>query len=138
MTDMEWRSINAFAARLTGTGYLGWFNLPIWQIRSALEYPEIAGPPMDCRLWVACEWIICSGRVIYKELEVSSDQALDEEMAKVAELGPLCKAKSPLSLERWSYWEARLLELSDHLCETLSRGTQDHVARAIHSMANIK
>ena len=69
---------------------------------------------------------------------MSSDQTLDEEMAKVAELGPLCKAKSSLSLERWSYWEARLLELSNNSPQPLSRDTQDHIARAVNSMANVK
>lgn len=45
-----WKNFNSFVARLTDTGFAPWLNLPIWQLRIALEEPVVARPATECRL----------------------------------------------------------------------------------------
>ncbi|KAL8912921.1 MAG: hypothetical protein Q9172_007401 [Xanthocarpia lactea] len=106
----KWKSLNTFIARLTSTGFAPWLNLPIWQLKMALEESPVKGPAMECRLWVASEWIIQCAHPIFEDL--NSKEELDESTARSLRTGPLCDNIPPMSLERWEYWKKRFSELA--------------------------
>ncbi|KAL8904591.1 MAG: hypothetical protein Q9171_006996 [Xanthocarpia ochracea] len=106
----KWKNLNSFIARLTSTGFAPWLNLPIWQLRMALEESAVKGPAMECRVWVASEWIIQCAYPIFEDL--NSKEELDESTARSLRTGPLCDNIPPMSLERWEYWKKRFSELA--------------------------
>ncbi len=106
----KWKSLNSFIARLTSAGFAPWLNLPIWQLRMALEESPVKGPAMECRLWVASEWIIHCANPIFEDL--NSKEELDESTARSLRTGPLCDNIAPMSIERWEYWKKRFSELA--------------------------
>lgn len=109
-------------------------SLALWQIKLAFECPVEEGPAMACSVWVAAEWIIQSGEIIHEEM--NSHQALDEDTAKLFEVGPLCEEKSPLSLDRWKFWMARLLEFSSGSYK-IGPDTGNRITLALRKMENI-
>ncbi|KAK6528501.1 hypothetical protein TWF281_009742 [Arthrobotrys megalospora] len=106
----KWKNLNSFVARLTSEQYNPWFNLPIWQLRTALEYAPIRGAAMDTRIWVASEWILQCGKLVFEQM--TSGNELDEESAAILETGTLSTTDKALSLERWQFWRDRFLFLS--------------------------
>ena len=63
---------------------------------------------MECRLWVACEWIIhCATLIFHTNLK----EELDEKTTQLLQTGSLCNGVSPVSIERWKFWKKRFLEL---------------------------
>ncbi|KAH6876350.1 hypothetical protein B0T10DRAFT_497880 [Thelonectria olida] len=110
--DFKWRNLNSFIARLTAATFSPWLNLPIWQLRSALEEEPKKGTAMDCRLWVASEWILQCGELVYDE--ITSNRELDEWSARALGGGPLYESQVPLSLARWQFWMARFQNLSEN------------------------
>ncbi|RDL35973.1 uncharacterized protein BP5553_06585 [Venustampulla echinocandica] len=101
----KWKNLNSFVARLTSTGFAPWLHLPIWQLRTALEEPPVEGSAMECRLWVASEWIIYCADPIFKYM--TPNEELDEGTARALRTGTLCDGKSPLGVERWGFWKKR-------------------------------
>lgn len=93
----EWVNFSAFLARCTGAGfydqYSGVFLYPSVDISLALEKKLPTGSLRACRLMVAAQWILHSGRRIH-------DSMVEEN-------------KKDWDLERWSVWEARLKEIVD-------------------------
>ncbi|CAG8959853.1 hypothetical protein HYFRA_00013125 [Hymenoscyphus fraxineus] len=108
---LKWENMNSFAARLMGTECVRWLPFPVWQVRLALECPEAEGMKLECRLWVATEWLFHCGDQIFQEM--SSTEPVDENTARALKPGPLCLVSSPLSLERWEFWTQRLLEIGE-------------------------
>ncbi|KAI0378644.1 hypothetical protein F5Y04DRAFT_142704 [Hypomontagnella monticulosa] len=106
----KWKNLNSFVARVTSTGFAPWLNLPIWQLRVALEEPPLKGPLLECQLWVASEWIIYCADLIFED--VNSKEELNEAMARVLRRGSLCADKPPLGIERWEFWKKRFSDLS--------------------------
>ncbi|CAJ2507303.1 Uu.00g084890.m01.CDS01 [Anthostomella pinea] len=105
----KWKNLNSFIARLTYTGFAPWLNLPIWQLREALEEPPVKSAAMNCRLWVASEWILHCADVIYEDMKTGSQ--LGESTARSLRTGSLCDGETPLSLKRWAFWKKRFSEL---------------------------
>lgn len=65
---------------------------------------------MECRVWVASEWIIhCAGPIFQ---DMNSKEEPDESTARSLRTGPLCNDKQPLSVERWEFWKKRFSELA--------------------------
>lgn len=106
--------------------------MPIWQLREALEELPVEGPPMECRLWVASEWIIHCADLLLEQM--SSKEEIDEGTARALSIGALCKVERPLSLERWEFWKQRLSELAAD-AET---DTAAHISQALKSMDAIR
>lgn len=98
-------NVNAFIARLTRPDFARWLTLPIWQLRAALEGPPVTGPAMECRLWVASEWITQCADVLFQDM--TSGEELDEGAARFLRAGPLCEDAAPPSAERWRFWKKR-------------------------------
>lgn len=82
---------------------------------------------MECRLWVASEWIIRCAGIIFEY--ITSGEDLDESMARAHKGGSLCDSISPHSLERWNFWKTRfskiradagVLELEDSVLQRIS------------------
>ncbi|KAH6678206.1 hypothetical protein B0J14DRAFT_635359 [Halenospora varia] len=91
---IKWKNLNSFVARFTSTGFAPWVNLPIWQLRMALEEPPVKGSAMEC--WIS-------------HLQ---GYELDESTVRSLRTGPLCDDKPPLSVERWEFWKERFSELA--------------------------
>lgn len=129
----KWKNFNSFVARLTDTGFAPWLNLPIWQLRIALEEPVVARPAMECRLWVASEWILHCAGPIYKDMK--STEELDESTARALETGSLSEDVRPLSLERWAFWKKRFSEFAaDSGCLKLDSVITRRMSDALKSM----
>ncbi|KAF2865463.1 hypothetical protein BDV95DRAFT_612605 [Massariosphaeria phaeospora] len=109
----KWQNLNSFTARLTDKHFSPWLNFPIWEIRNALEDAPASGAAMRCRLWVACEWILRCGDVLFDSM--CTREELDENSARVLSLGQLSAIEdtdiAPLSVERWAFWKKRLVEI---------------------------
>ncbi|KAL7624170.1 hypothetical protein AAE478_005727 [Parahypoxylon ruwenzoriense] len=76
----KWMNSNSFVARLTSTSFPPWLNLPIRQLRMALEEPPVKGAAMGCRVWPATAWIIHCEDPIFKD--INSKEELDENTAR--------------------------------------------------------
>ena len=94
-----------------GAGYVAWISFAIWGLRIALENPvpnEFS--KMEVRLYVAEQWIMHSGDVLFKEM--SSADLQDEDTARAIKPGPLCEKVLPRSRNRWDFWKNRFRELN--------------------------
>lgn len=133
----RWKNLNSFVARLSSSGIAPGITYPIWQLREALEEPPLQGPAMECRIWVASEWIINYADAIFEEM--NSKEEVDEDTARVLQGGTLYKGKPPLSPERWTFWRDRFTAL---LTGALSLGLNSVVATrisdALRSMDSIE
>lgn len=86
-------------------------HLPIWEIRSALEEPTAKGPLMDCRVWVATEWILNCSDLLEKEMKASNEELTKDE-AGIRGTGKLCDDSiTSRSWQRWEFWKKRLAEI---------------------------
>lgn len=93
-----------------GAGYVAWISFAIWGLRIALESPITNDYwKMETRLYVAEQWIIYSGDVLFKEM--SSADLQDEDTARAIKPGSLCEKVLPRSRNRWDFWKNRFREL---------------------------
>ncbi|KAI0105630.1 hypothetical protein F4776DRAFT_474283 [Hypoxylon sp. NC0597] len=106
----KWKNLNSFVARVTATGFAPWLTFPFWQLRTALEEPPVKGLAMNCRLWVACEWVIHCAGIISEEMNSIKD--LDESLARSLSGGSLYDGKELLGTERWEFWKRRFSEIN--------------------------
>lgn len=104
----RWQNLNSFVARLTSDDFGPWLSLPIWSLRDALEEPPVEGSQMECRLWVACEWVLRCAQLIYTDMH--EKDAPREELARVLRGGTLWDGGPARSRERWLFWKRRLAE----------------------------
>ncbi|KAH8197386.1 hypothetical protein TruAng_008445 [Truncatella angustata] len=134
----QWKNLNSFVARLTSAGFAPWLTFPIWQLREALETPPVKGAQMDCRLWVASEWVVhCAGLLF----EISnSKEEFDNDTTRALQPGSLYNDAQikVWSAERWSLWKKRFSEIIEE-AETLNLDTTttDHISEAQKSMAKV-
>lgn len=110
-----WKNQNSFAARLTTPSFAPWMNLPLDQLREALEEPAIEGKIGETRIWVACEWLLrCSGLIFHFVVRPGPH----EESRQTLPTGPLCGSTVPRNgIGRWEFWKHRLHELSTQAAE---------------------
>lgn len=133
----QWKNLNSFVARLTSAEYSPWLNLPIWQLRTALENEPQTGANMDCRLWVASEWILQSGELLFEEM--SSNRDLDQQSARAIETGPTFESKPPLSVERWQFWRDRFLDISKNKADLeLDSSIVSRISSTVQRMDTIR
>ncbi|KAI1079784.1 hypothetical protein F5B20DRAFT_542408 [Whalleya microplaca] len=133
----KWKNLNSFVARLTSTDFAPWMNLPIWQLRTALEEPPERGSTMECRVWAASEWLIQCANVILDEMD--SKEELDESTARAIKTGPLFDGNPPLSVERWEFWRKRLSEISNDTSSLeLDSAISERISDALKSMDAVK
>ncbi|RSL44806.1 hypothetical protein CEP54_014535 [Fusarium duplospermum] len=105
----EWRNLNSFVARFKTETFTRWFNLPVWQLRGGLEEKLDKGPILNSRLWIATEWILHYGEIIFEYQ--ASEEVLEESSARSLRGGSLCLGIAPLSWERMAFWKKRLAEM---------------------------
>ena len=87
---------------------------------------------MECRLWVASEWIISCADLIFKDM--SSEEALDEATARALKTGSLCDGIQPRSVERWEFWKKRFSELATDYDSLHSNDAIAKILDALKSM----
>ncbi|WQF76759.1 Putative oxopyrrolidine biosynthesis cluster protein G [Colletotrichum destructivum] len=63
-----WKNLNSFTARLTTEDFAPWLNFPIWQLQSALDESPDKGIILESRLWVATEWAIRRGSLVFQDI----------------------------------------------------------------------
>ncbi|KAM3073608.1 hypothetical protein ACMFMF_006811 [Clarireedia jacksonii] len=90
------------------------FMYTMADIRDALEKAIIIGharlPCLETQLWMATEFIWRNGKFIYTKLTTSPD--INREDARPYDPGELCSDIHPFGLERWEFWQKRLIEIS--------------------------
>lgn len=64
---------------------------------------------LETNLWVASEFIFHSGKILYDDVTMEDP---DERAAHVCQTDSLCSEIPPFSLERWDFWQKRLIEFS--------------------------
>lgn len=131
----EWQNANSFVAHLVGCGHVQPLYLGMWEIRSALEEAPKPGPLMDCRAWVAAEWILCCSKVLLEEMNLPNEE-LDEHDIAVLRPGDLYGSDlPPRSLQRWGFWKKRLAQIAKESEELgLEAETRNRVEEAIKVM----
>jgi hypothetical protein len=106
----RWKNLNSFLARLAGNGII---DVPIyayWEFRYDLESPSVKGIVMDCRVWVASEWMIHCADGLFKAMNLKEKPS--EDAARAFSTGPLCEHIPPWSVERWEFWKMRFAEIA--------------------------
>lgn len=69
---------------------------------------------MDCRVWVATQWLINCSDTLEKEMK-SPNEDLTERQAINRGTGKLCVDSNimPRSVQRWEFWKKRLAEIAE-------------------------
>ncbi|KAI9897352.1 hypothetical protein N3K66_007208 [Trichothecium roseum] len=135
-TLSNWKNFNSFVSRLVASGFHEPIYLCIWELTSALENPAADAGLMDCRVWVAAEWLIRCGRVLLDQINVTNrDPDID---ANFQDPGPLYgEDQPPRSLQRWEFWKTRLGEIHAQSASLgLSSETKQHVEAALKAMGS--
>lgn len=105
----EWKNQNSFTARISTAAWRPSLYLAIWELREGLEKPPVRGKIQETRIWVACEWLLRCGELIFDFIMIDrpqKDTALNT--------GSLCGPEFPQSgIQRWEFWKKRLQELSN-------------------------
>ncbi|KAB8067133.1 hypothetical protein BDV29DRAFT_200699 [Aspergillus leporis] len=114
----RWINLNSFAARLLNLDAILWISFPVWALRDALDEP-VNGPELDCNIRVANQWIVHSGRYIYRQLTSTSPN------------GHGCDG---LTLEAWQRWKSRFIEI----CGLLSADRRRLALQSAITMENIE
>ncbi|KAN0070354.1 Protein of unknown function (DUF3632) domain containing protein [Elaphomyces granulatus] len=120
----EWLSLNSFAARLKREDLIYGTYFAIYRLRDAVEQENAVREVANCKISVACEWIIRSGIELYREALNGVTQ--DDE--PVIRSGPLYKGQLGLCPERWLFWKSRLSNVStDEVDEEVVKMAQQAV-----------
>ncbi|KEZ42761.1 hypothetical protein SAPIO_CDS6048 [Scedosporium apiospermum] len=107
----EWISLNAFTARLMNNGVVRWTVLAVIEIGAALEHDIVDTYVRDSRLVVVQQWIMLSGKEIFKDAFQANK--LDETEIRATNPGPLYTGPPGLVMQRWRFWMKRLEELGE-------------------------
>ncbi|KAJ5357207.1 hypothetical protein N7541_004365 [Penicillium brevicompactum] len=111
--DIEaWKRFNSFASRLISHDFQSWIVLAYWEIAGGLKTVPQNTTGFECKIWVATEWLIQCGTILFKDL--SSTEELDARELASIKSGPLCQDISPHSVQRWDFWQSRLVELTNN------------------------
>ncbi|KAI1095015.1 hypothetical protein F5B19DRAFT_489909 [Rostrohypoxylon terebratum] len=137
MTEAQikiWKNQISFAARLTGPSWAPLMIPTLWQIRGALEERPLKGAVQDCRVWIACEWLLHCADTIREFIteEVESDPA--------CETGSLCGEDIPqFGIKRWEFWKKRLGEIAaDAESLKLEGVTRGRISEAVKRMEAVE
>ncbi|VUC27142.1 unnamed protein product [Clonostachys rosea] len=132
---LAWKQINSFFSHLVNRGYHGGLSEAFLEIGRGLEEPIKEGSVMDCRVWIAAEWMINCGDLMFKlinNLEEVTDDTSDDSCDELRP-GPLYgKELPPFTLDRWEFWKKRFAELGAN--PALDDATKKHVATALNLM----
>ncbi len=133
----EWKNLNGFVARIMAGGYGLAIEFPIWELRASLEEPSVSRWAMECRLWVASEWILRHSDGLFRR--VKAKEVLSEDDSWSLRGGSLVKGIAPLSLERWEFWKQRLSECAaDARFLGIGSAITDRIADALKEIAAVK
>ncbi|KAL2674195.1 hypothetical protein Neosp_012645 [[Neocosmospora] mangrovei] len=126
----RWKNLNSFAARFKTETFRPWHNFAIWQLREGLEEKLDKGPILNSRLWIATEWILFYGEIIFERQ--ASEEECDEYFARSFRGGSICLGIKPLSFARLAFWKKRLLEMLD---DREALGLSDELAERVAKSA---
>ena len=136
-----WKNTISFIAKLSAIDPLEFgFLYPIATVRDALEEFVPNGIKMDCKLWVATEWILQCGLALHWFFETWEDE-LEEDRVRAYRFGSLCRdMRFPLiGMERWHFWKKRLEEILENQYDfDLDTTTLERIKRAIQVMKDVE
>ncbi|TEA11001.1 hypothetical protein C8034_v008283 [Colletotrichum sidae] len=89
-----WKNLNSFASRLITPSFHPWLHFSQWQLKSALEDETPQGAVLDSRLWVATEWVLRCGELVFRLEGLNLGDSISGE-----------------GLRQLSAWKDRLAEL---------------------------
>lgn len=115
-----WVHLNWFAAQCLQGGFGGPYHHAIHAMSSALE--EEMSPDsftIQCRLFVACSWMMLAGKIILRRARENARRAEHpkEDSMDFEEPGPLYHGPPMLCSQRWDFWVQRLKQLGMELPE---------------------
>ncbi|KAK3618437.1 hypothetical protein LTR22_026374 [Elasticomyces elasticus] len=112
-------NINAFFAFLEATGIpaLEHWNVALWTVRPALEFPgiardEVVGDALDFSAHAAAAWVEFVGPEMY---QWTDEYAHGPLLGAPGEGGPLWMGKHGYCKERWKLWRMRLGDIAGSL-----------------------
>lgn len=138
-TSTQWVNLNSFVARLFAA-QLGFGHFGIPELRVALEDEHRAATDtslIDCKVRVACEWILRAGRQLLRESLLNSKPAVPPSPHNAADpycCGPLFHGPRGLSIERWGFWKRRLGKLRQDVGEPVP----ERIDEALVMMATVE
>lgn len=129
----RWKNFHSFAARLESSNPNPPLDFPIWMLRASLESPLMKGEVDASEVWVASEWVIRCGDLLFQMM--TSNKALDPRDARAVKTGSLYIDKPPLSIGRWEFWKKRFSEIvADANDLEFDSATIAHVSVALERM----
>lgn len=105
-------------------------NFPLKELQEALERPLLTKKMRETHLWVACEWILRCGEVIFEYIQPENG------MGEFLDTGELYDSEaSPEGLPRWNFWKDRFQEISaDAERLEISPSIMDRMSEAVKKM----
>jgi hypothetical protein len=133
-TPAEWENLNAFVAQMPRKVVPGFSSFAIWELRDGLESDaKISSSAFHTRVRVACVWLRLNGHYLLQQSLLQAD-TIRTDSSRSLDPGPLFHGSVGFTLERWSFWKRRLLELHDGSDEAL----RAPVKEAVLAMADVE
>jgi hypothetical protein len=109
----SWVNLNAFLAKLGGSGIYPTADFAIWMLRQALEDEDKTEVPKlaDCHVLAAAQYVEYEGHILLQQLSLGW-KPLEKE-AQMFRGGPLFDGEPGLTNERWIFWISRFEELAN-------------------------
>ena len=135
---------NSFVSGLVARGCPWWIFLAYCEVSAGLEAVSQdettkfdVATVFECKIWVATEWLIKSGGIIFQDL--TSNKELNDEELKSIKPGPLCVDVSPCSVQQWDFRMSRVKELAEKKSSAVRRdGTPHDVVLGESSLSRLQ
>lgn len=131
---LEWRNLNAFAARLITAHCEDLILFGLWSLREALEkdHEKESMRTLDGSVPAAAQWIFHAGPIIYEcQDEIEPSDTRGDPMRG----GDLWDGKHGFCRERWDLWKERFGWVEGR--EDVNEETRQVAAEALAAMGRI-
>lgn len=130
----SWVNVNAFWARLGGTGVHSTVDFAIWALRSTLEDQDAPDVPklLDNRVLTAAQYVEYEGHILHQQLALGWKPRDNE--AQMYKGGPLFDGESGLSHARWEFWIVRFRELAEKMSTAEAKSAAVRAANLLEAV----
>lgn len=136
----EWRNINRFGARCFSAGLAEPYVQVMDGLRLALEEePSPLQEEVECRLLVACDWIVhgaASPLLLWAQENIGYTDVSEEDGQAYFPGGSLYSGPETMCLRRWGFWMERFEEFS--AVEGLSEEARGQASKAVEMMRTLE
>lgn len=142
-----WMRLNSFVARLSSAGFMPWPNIPALGMYQAFEdHPPEDRTAVDCRVWVATEWLLHAGPCVWDVFCGSKEEEVEGKKTEVYKFppypaGPLCVGVPDRGVQKWEFWRGRLLNFAESWDQTVGESvdtTRERILQTVQHMDSIK